>query len=197
MLNRICTYTRGGCIRGSSTTPPRAPSGPQTHVRQRQPQPVAQDPPQVPDLGPHGTSHVLLLQGAERLRWVRMPPAPWAQRRGSISPLPPCRGPQRGLGDQPGDCGAADPCSPAARPCSCPCWSCRGRRMGRCQLCVPSLGTAPPTWSQEWVGDTRLAVETQLLIPLELPKLPLSGSPVRAPTLAPTTTGSQQAAPEG
>lgn len=35
----------------------------QTHVLQRQPQAVAQDPPQVLDLRPHGASHILLLQG--------------------------------------------------------------------------------------------------------------------------------------
>lgn len=55
----------------------------------------------------------------------------------------------------------------------------------------------PPTWSQGWVGDTGLAVETQPSIPSELPKLTLSDSPVRAPTLAPTNAGSQRAAPEG
>lgn len=74
--NRICTYMWGHAVsQGLRPPPPQLPPrvctplpppapGP-THVLQRQPQAVTQDPPQVPDLRPHGAPHVLMLQGAE------------------------------------------------------------------------------------------------------------------------------------
>lgn len=53
LSNRICTCTerlnQGGQDTPGGWEPPRTP----THVLQGQPQPVAQDPPQVSDLGPH------------------------------------------------------------------------------------------------------------------------------------------------
>lgn len=89
---------------------------------------------------------------AERVRGVRVPPAPRDQRHHTGTPpaplCPPRLGPHapsrarsegRGArsGQSPGARGPVnrqgsrrDPRSPAARPCSCPCWSCGGKRRG-------------------------------------------------------------------
>lgn len=53
---------RGGCQGEAHDPPPASPPHPPTHVLQWQPQAVAQDTPQVPDLRPHGAPHVLVLQ---------------------------------------------------------------------------------------------------------------------------------------
>lgn len=95
LLNRICTYAQGGRVRGGTPHDPHQrpvippPSPHPTHMLQRQLQAVAQDPPQVPDLCPHGASHVLLLQGAEQVRGLRVPPALWDQRRRAARPQLP------------------------------------------------------------------------------------------------------------
>lgn len=174
--NRICTYMWGHAVSQDlrpplsshpGPAPPRPPPAPgPTHVLQRQPQAVTQDPPQVPDLCPHGAPHVLMLQGAEGSARGGCsaggpnPPPLWDQHRAEPSPLHHRHRAQGGAlpaprsGAIPGH-SAAPGRSPAAQPCSCPCWSCGGKRRGNLGAPAGERGCSPHPFPRHSLGQVR------------------------------------------
>lgn len=181
LLNRICTYAREAASQGAHD--------PTQHCDPQRPDSRAAAAAPGGGTGPSAGAGSAPAQSisrtsAARAEWVRAAgaPAPRDQcpcvarpQLPSAQPGSPRTKPSPGegcgarSGQSPGaggleqqQGGRRDPRSPAARPCSCPCWSCgeKGQQGGGCGLYA--LGAPPPAGAQAALG----------WVPLPAPALP-------------------------